>query len=93
MSLGFSEHFHRHIESMLRPSLKTDPPHVFRFFKDERPETATSSALAAARRIIDQNRDELAALVIDRFKLFTSNRVRFRALNTSQRNCREWDSL
>jgi adenosylmethionine---8-amino-7-oxononanoate aminotransferase len=65
VSLGYSEHFHRHIRSLLYPALKTDPPHVYRFYKNLTPNEADEKALAAVRELIDQHRDELAALVIE----------------------------
>ena len=65
VSLGYSEHFHRHIRSLLFPALKTDPPHVYRFYKNLTPNEADARALAAVRELIEQHRDEFAALVIE----------------------------
>jgi adenosylmethionine-8-amino-7-oxononanoate transaminase len=64
-SLGYSEHFHRHIRSLLFPALKIDPPHVYRFYKSMPPDEADNAALRFAREVIDQHREELAALVIE----------------------------
>ncbi|MBF6570804.1 MAG: adenosylmethionine--8-amino-7-oxononanoate transaminase [Candidatus Binataceae bacterium] len=65
VSLGYSEMFHRHLKPMLFPVLKTDPPHMFRFYRRMSPVAAERTAIAAAREMIQANRDELAALVIE----------------------------
>ena len=65
VSLGYSEHFHKHVRSLLFPALKTDPPHVFRFYRQMPPQAAVAQALESAARLIDEHRDELAALVIE----------------------------
>ncbi len=65
VSLGYSESFHRHIRSMLFPSLKIDPPYVYRFIRGMPPDEADAAALDAARALIGKHREELAALVIE----------------------------
>jgi adenosylmethionine---8-amino-7-oxononanoate aminotransferase len=65
VSLGYSEHFHRHIQSMLFPVLKVDPPHVSRFHHGLSPDEADEQALLAADKLIEQNREELAAVIIE----------------------------
>ncbi len=65
VSLGYSEHFHKHVRGLLFPALKADPPHVFRFYGKMTPEVATQKALQTAARVIDAHRGELAALVIE----------------------------
>ena len=65
VSLGFSEHFHRHVRSMLYPVLKIDPPHVFRFYRRLLPEAALEAALDSARELIGRHGKELAGLVIE----------------------------
>ena len=65
VSLGYSEHFHRHIRSMLFPVLKVDPPHVSRFYRGTTADEADEQALRAAEELIERNREELAALVIE----------------------------
>jgi len=64
-SLGYSEHFHKHIRGLLFPVLKTDPPHVFRFYRKLGPDPAIEKALECAARIIEAHRGELAALIIE----------------------------
>jgi adenosylmethionine-8-amino-7-oxononanoate aminotransferase len=61
VSLGYSEHFHRHIRSMLFPALKTDPPHMYRFYKGLDADDADEHALRAAAELIERNRKDLAA--------------------------------
>ena len=65
VSLGFSEHFHRHLRSMLYPVLKIDPPHVFRFYRRLSPQAALQAALDSARELIAGHGNELAGLVIE----------------------------
>jgi adenosylmethionine-8-amino-7-oxononanoate aminotransferase len=65
VSLGYSEHFHRHVRSMLFPALKVDPPYVSRFHHGLSPDEADAYALRAAEELIERNRDELAALIIE----------------------------
>jgi adenosylmethionine-8-amino-7-oxononanoate aminotransferase len=50
---------------MLFPALKVDPPHVYRFIRAMPPEDADNAALAAARTLISEHRDELAGLIIE----------------------------
>jgi adenosylmethionine-8-amino-7-oxononanoate transaminase len=65
VSLGYSDHFHRHIRSMLFPVLKVDPPHVARFYHGLSTGEADTQALQATAELIDRNRDELAAIIIE----------------------------
>src|SRR6185437_10742352 len=65
VSLGYTEHFHRHIRSMLFPALKTDPPHMYRFYKGLDADDADEHALRAAAELIERNRKDLAGLIIE----------------------------
>jgi len=65
VSLGYSAPFHRHLRSMLFPVLKADPPHVFRFHRGIAADEADELALRSAQELIERNREELAALVIE----------------------------
>lgn len=65
VSVGFSDPFHRYLRPLLFPSLKTDPPHVFRFYKGMDSDTADDAALEAAALVVREHRDELAALVVE----------------------------
>lgn len=65
VSLGYSEAFHRHLRAMLFQAFKVDPPHVFRFHRGLPPAAADAAALEAARTLIGEHGDELAALVIE----------------------------
>jgi adenosylmethionine-8-amino-7-oxononanoate aminotransferase len=64
-SLGYSEHFHKHIRGLLFPVLKTDPPHIFRFYRKLGPDAAIEKALECAAGIIEAHCGELAALIIE----------------------------
>ena len=65
VSLGYSEPFHRHVRALLFPALKTDPPQVFRFYREIAQENVVRQALEAAQRTIGEHGEELAALVIE----------------------------
>jgi adenosylmethionine---8-amino-7-oxononanoate aminotransferase len=65
VSLGYSEHFHRHIRSMLFPALKVDPPHAYRFYRGMDADEADERALRAAEELIERHREDLAAVVIE----------------------------
>jgi adenosylmethionine-8-amino-7-oxononanoate aminotransferase len=65
VSLGYSETFHRHVQPLVFPVLKTDPPHVFRFYRGMEAEAAEAAAIAAARDLIGRKPDQLAALIIE----------------------------
>ncbi len=65
VSLGYSEHFHRHIHSLLFPALKVDPPHVHRFYQRMSPDEADNTALRVAQELIERHSEKLAALVIE----------------------------
>ncbi len=65
VSLGFSEHFHRHARAMLFPVLKVEPPHVFRFYRGLSADAALEAALDAAREVVERHGAELAGLVIE----------------------------
>jgi adenosylmethionine-8-amino-7-oxononanoate aminotransferase len=64
-SLGFSEPFHRHIRPLLFRTLKTPPPHIFRFHDAMAADAADCAALEAAKKIFAQHGAETAALVIE----------------------------
>ena len=64
-SLGYSEPFHRHIRSLLFGTIKTPPPHLFRFQQRMAPDAADQAALAVAQGIFEQHRNQIAALVIE----------------------------
>jgi adenosylmethionine---8-amino-7-oxononanoate aminotransferase len=64
-SLGYSEPFHRHIRPLLFHTVKTPPPHIFRFHQGMDPGDADEAALKAAAKIFEQNGKETAALVIE----------------------------
>jgi adenosylmethionine-8-amino-7-oxononanoate aminotransferase len=64
-SLGYSEPFHRHIRSLLFPTVKVPPPYVFRFHQGLAPAAAEAAALAAASDIFKTRGNAVAALVIE----------------------------
>jgi adenosylmethionine-8-amino-7-oxononanoate aminotransferase len=64
-SLGFSEPFHRHIRPLLFRTVKTPPPHIFRFHQRIASGAADESALAAGAKLFEQHGKETAALVIE----------------------------
>jgi adenosylmethionine-8-amino-7-oxononanoate aminotransferase len=65
MSLGYSETFHRFHKSLLFPVLRLTPPHVFRYLKRASEEEALKSAIREAEEKLAQEKDSLAAFVIE----------------------------
>jgi adenosylmethionine-8-amino-7-oxononanoate transaminase len=65
VSLGYSELFHRYVRPLLFDVIKVDPPHLFKVEKNMDAAAATQAAIVHARRVIEQHRDELAAIVIE----------------------------
>jgi adenosylmethionine---8-amino-7-oxononanoate aminotransferase len=65
MSLGYSEIFHRFHKSLLFPVLRLTPPHVFRYLKRSSEEDALRSAIREAEEKLAQEKDSLAAFVIE----------------------------
>jgi adenosylmethionine-8-amino-7-oxononanoate aminotransferase len=65
MSLGYSETFHRFHKSLLFPVLRLMPPHVFRYLKRSREEEALRVAIREAEEKLAQEKDSLAAFVIE----------------------------
>jgi adenosylmethionine---8-amino-7-oxononanoate aminotransferase len=65
MSLGYSETFHRFHKSLLFPVLRLTPPHVFRYLKRMSEEEALRIAIREAEEKLAQEKDSLAAFVIE----------------------------
>ena len=65
MSMGYSETFHRYHKSLLFPVLRLTPPHVFRYYQGMSEEAASAAAIAEADEKLTQQRDTVAALIIE----------------------------
>src|SRR5438132_1030868 len=65
MSIGYSETFHRFHKGLLFPVLRLTPPHVFRYYQRTGERAALNAAINEAKAKISQNKDSLAALVIE----------------------------
>ncbi|HWP60187.1 MAG TPA: adenosylmethionine--8-amino-7-oxononanoate transaminase [Candidatus Acidoferrales bacterium] len=65
MSLGYSETFHRFHRKLLFDALRLTPPHVFRYYRKMSAGDALEAALAEAEEKIAQEKNLLAALVIE----------------------------
>ena len=65
MSLGYSETFHRYHKSLLFPTLRLTPPHVFRYYRGMSEEEAANAAIAEADEKLTQQKDILAAVVME----------------------------
>lgn len=65
MSLGYSETFHRYHKSLLFPVLRLTPPHVFRYYNGMSEEEALNAAIAEADEKLTQEKDSLAAVVME----------------------------
>jgi adenosylmethionine---8-amino-7-oxononanoate aminotransferase len=65
MSIGYSETFHRYHKSLLFPVLRITPPHVFRYYQGKNDKSALEAAIAEAERKLTENKNSLAALVME----------------------------
>jgi adenosylmethionine-8-amino-7-oxononanoate aminotransferase len=65
MSLGYSETFHRFHRSLLFSALRVTPPHVFRYYRRMNESEAFQAAIKEAEGKIAQERDSLAALIME----------------------------
>ena len=65
MSMGYSETFHRFHKSLLFPVIRITPPHVFRYYQQLSEADALQAALQEAEQRLVENKDTLAALVIE----------------------------
>jgi adenosylmethionine-8-amino-7-oxononanoate aminotransferase len=65
MGVGYSETFHRFHRSLVVPALRLNPPHVFRFFKRISEEEALRSAIREAEEKLSQEKNSLAALIVE----------------------------
>ena len=67
MSLGYSETFHRFYRPLLFSALRINPPHVFRYYQCMSESEALAAAVKEAEDKITQERESLAALIIEPF--------------------------
>ena len=65
MSMGYSETFHRFHKSLLFPVLRITPPHLFRYGQSMSESAALAAAMNEAEETLGQNKDSLAALVME----------------------------
>ena len=65
MSMGYSETFHRFHKSLLFPVLRITPPHLFRCGRGMSESAALGAAMNEAEEKLGQNKDSLAALVME----------------------------
>jgi len=65
MSLGYSETFHRFHKSLLFPTLRLTPPHVFRYYQGLSAEEALKAAIAEAEEKLTKEKNTLAAVVME----------------------------
>ncbi|MFQ5850777.1 MAG: adenosylmethionine--8-amino-7-oxononanoate transaminase [Candidatus Binatia bacterium] len=65
MSVGYSNTFHRFHRPLLFPSLRLNPPHVFRYFRKMNERDALNAAVEDAEERLSRERNSLAALIIE----------------------------
>jgi adenosylmethionine-8-amino-7-oxononanoate aminotransferase len=65
MSAGYSETFHRFHKCLLFPVVRLSPPHVFRYYQRMSERDALNAALIEAEERLEQNKDSLAALIME----------------------------
>jgi len=65
MSVGYSEAFHRHYRPLLFDTLRTTPPHVFRWERGLDAKAALQVAIDEAQRVFDTSGGRVAALIVE----------------------------
>ena len=65
MSVGYSETFHRFHLPLLFPTLRLNPPHVFRYFRGMSESEALKSAIREAEGKLSSEKDSLVALIME----------------------------
>ena len=65
ISLGYSKTFHSHFDPLLFPCLKLNPPHLYRRQQGMSDVESLAAAISEAEDLIENNADELAALIIE----------------------------
>ena len=65
VSVGYSELFHHFYRPLLTETVRLIPPHLFRFRDGMSEQEALQAAVDDARRKLSDNRDELAALIVE----------------------------
>ncbi|MDG2307016.1 MAG: adenosylmethionine--8-amino-7-oxononanoate transaminase [Candidatus Binatia bacterium] len=65
MSVGYSEAFHRHHRPLLFDTIRTTPPHVFRWERGLDAKAALRVAIDEARRTFEAHGAEIAALIVE----------------------------
>lgn len=65
VGVGYSEAFHRFFRPVIRPALRIDPPHVFRWQHGAAPEQALALALDSAERLLAAHAGEIAAVIVE----------------------------
>lgn len=65
MSVGYSDTFHRFHRSLLFPTLRVNPPHVYRYVRGMSEGEALASAIREAEEAITREQNTLAALIME----------------------------
>jgi adenosylmethionine-8-amino-7-oxononanoate aminotransferase len=65
MSLGYSDTFHRFHRPLLFPSLRLNPPHIYRYFRKMSEQEALKTALREAEEALSKKKKSLAALIVE----------------------------
>jgi adenosylmethionine---8-amino-7-oxononanoate aminotransferase len=65
LSVGYLEIFDRPYRPLLFPCVKLNPPHFYRYYQRQSMETAVSSALVEAEKVLTRDNRRIAALVIE----------------------------
>jgi adenosylmethionine-8-amino-7-oxononanoate aminotransferase len=65
VGVGYSEALHRYFRSVITPALQINPPHVYRWQRQETPARALQLALEEADGVFAEHGSELAALIVE----------------------------
>ena len=65
VGLGYLDIFHQHVQAVVVPSIKIDPPHVFRFYRGMSDSESVRASLEVLEKLFVEQGAEIAALVIE----------------------------
>lgn len=65
VGLGYLRDFHQHLNPVIVPSLKLDPPHVYRFRRGFSEDDALEESVASVRQLFEREADRIAAFVLE----------------------------
>ena len=65
IGVGYLEEFHGHLDSLVTPALRVNPPHVYRFMEGMSEEEALAQSVSQLKGLFDSHGHELAAFIFE----------------------------